>query len=110
MFAYHMADDKERGRMHLTVGYRKINAKVEQGLFNVRRHMEKVVKKAQRLQREKVKEEEEEQLLAALEEAESPCKKMKVEQREKEGDGWMITKGGESGGSESTSEKKADAE
>ena len=54
----HVADDKERGRMHLTVGYRKVKAKVEQGLYIVRHNTDKLVKKVQRLEREKVKEEE----------------------------------------------------
>ena len=110
MCAYHVADDKERGRMHLTVGYRKVKAKVEQGMYNARRNGDKIVQKAQRLEREKVREEEEEQLLEALEDAESPRKKMKVEHSEKEGGTWMVTEEGELGSSGSTSEKKADTE
>ena len=110
MYAYHMTDDKEKGRSHLTVGYRKVKAKMEQGLYRVRSSADKVVRKAQRLEREKVKEEEEEQLLEALEDAESPQKKMKVQLSDEEAETTTVTKGEKWGSSQCSSEKEAKAD
>lgn len=81
MCAYHIAEDKERGRRHLTVGYRRIHSKVEQGLFLARRNIDKIIKKAQLMEREKSRQKEEEELLEALEEVESPAKKSRLEEK-----------------------------
>ena len=78
MFSYHVAHDLERGRKHLTADVRRSITRVQQGMFTVKHRFERVVERVRALEREQRDRRDEEELLEAVEDMESPRKKLKV--------------------------------
>ena len=78
MFSYHVGHDMERGQKHLTTDVRRSITQVEQGIFTVKHRFEGVVERVRELEREQRDRKDEEELLEAVEDVESPRKKLKV--------------------------------